>query len=64
MWKPPGIARLAALPTWHLRAQQQARRNALVASTALAGRRKERDEAEAFLERHLAARAGGRSRTA
>ena len=35
---------------WPVESQQQARRNALVAGTALAQARKERDEVEEFLE--------------
>jgi hypothetical protein len=37
---------------WPVASQQQARRNALVASTALAQRRHERLEVERFLEEH------------
>lgn len=47
------------LATWHVRSAERSRVNALHASTALAGRRRERDDADAFLERHLAARAVG-----
>ena len=39
-----------ALAGWPVSSQQAARRNALVASTALAERRRERLEVEAFLE--------------
>ena len=35
--------------TWPVESQHRARRNALVASTALAGLRQERDEVEEFL---------------
>jgi hypothetical protein len=43
--------------TWPVRSQQGSRRNALVASTALTQRRRERDEVEEFLAgRALAAR--------
>ena len=45
------------LATWHVRSAERSRHNAMVAATALAGRRAERDDVEAFLERHLAARA-------
>ncbi len=45
------------LATWHLRSAERSRHNAMVAATALAGRRAERDDVEAFLQRHLAARA-------
>jgi hypothetical protein len=41
------------LAGWHVRSQQQARRNALVASTALTRQRIERDEVEAFLAWHV-----------
>ncbi len=37
---------------WHVDSQQQARRNALTASTALIERSHERREVEAFLESH------------
>ena len=46
-----------ALVAWPLSSQHAACRNALVASTALAERRREREEVEDFLERHHAARA-------
>lgn len=39
-----------AVTDWPVRSQQAARRNALVASTALADRRRERLEVEAFLD--------------
>lgn len=42
----------------HLSSQEPARRNALVACTALAERRRERLEVEEFLETYLADRAG------
>ncbi len=38
-----------SLLRWPVQAQQGSRRNALVASTALAQRRRERDEVEEFL---------------
>lgn len=40
------------LARWSEASQQQARRNAMVASTALAARRSERDEVDAFLAAH------------
>ena len=49
------IAQEAAL--WPVRSQLASRRNALVACTALAERRREREEVEDFLEHHLASRA-------
>lgn len=53
-WRP--VVHLAG---WHIRSQHEARRNALVASTALAKRRKERIEVEEFLDRRLAERRPG-----
>jgi hypothetical protein len=43
--------------SWHVRSAERSRQNAMVAATALAALRAERDDAEAFLERHLAAKA-------
>jgi hypothetical protein len=40
---------VAAAATWHVASQQHARRNALVASTALVERRRELREVEEFL---------------
>ena len=48
------------LATWHVRSVERARVNALVASTALVGRRRERDEAEEFLEWYLSGRAAAK----
>jgi hypothetical protein len=48
---------LLGLTRWHVHSQQTARRNALVACTALAGQRRELDEVEEFLASHAAARA-------
>jgi hypothetical protein len=45
---------LATAATWHVASQHHARRNALVASTALAQQRRERDEVEQFLAAHAA----------
>lgn len=42
--------------TWHLRSQHHARRNALVASTALMQRRRELTEVDDFLAAHDARR--------
>lgn len=39
---------VTALRTWPVASQQQARRNAMIASTALAQRRAERDDVEDF----------------
>lgn len=40
---------ISALTRWPAESQQQARRNAMIASTALARRRAEHDDVEAFL---------------
>lgn len=40
---------VSALTRWPVESQQRARRNAMVASTALARRRAEHDEVEEFL---------------
>jgi hypothetical protein len=50
--RPSLPAVLSALTGWPHRSQQHARRNALVAATALTRRRIERDEVEAFLLAH------------
>ena len=44
----------ASAASWHVTSQHRARRNALVASTALMQRRREIDEVEAFLAGHAA----------
>jgi hypothetical protein len=44
------------IATWHVTSQQQARRNALVASTALTQRRRELLDVEEFLAEHAARR--------
>lgn len=43
----------AAVGRWHISSQHRARRNALVAATALAQRRRERLEVEEFLASHV-----------
>jgi hypothetical protein len=48
---------VSAAAQWHVTSQQQARRNALVASTALTARRQEQREVEDFLA-ELEARRG------
>jgi hypothetical protein len=48
MTSPRSLVRWAL--SWPETSQQQARRNALVAGTALAQARRERDEVEEFLE--------------
>ena len=45
---------VSAAATWHVNSQQRARRNALVASTALSQRRLERIDVEEFLAAHAA----------
>lgn len=47
---------LGALAQWAVRSQEQARRNAMAACTALAARRLERDEVDAYVAAALAAR--------
>lgn len=47
-----------SLSRWHLHSQEAARRNALVACTALAERRREVVEVEEFLAAHAADRVG------
>lgn len=47
---------VVAVATWPVTSQQRARRNALVASTALTARRSELREVEDFLARHAARR--------
>jgi len=54
-WPPMLVLEAAA--GWGEGSQQQARRNALVASTALLQRRQERIEVEEFLVDHAARRA-------
>ena len=46
---------LEAAAAWPVTSQQTARRNALVGSTALAARRRELQEVEAYLADHAAA---------
>ncbi len=48
-----------ALTQWPFRSQEGARRNALVACTALAEKSRERVEVEEFLAHHAALRAAG-----
>ncbi len=45
---------VGAAATWHVTSQQRARRNALVASTALTASRRERMDVEDFLAEHAA----------
>jgi hypothetical protein len=47
---------LGAVAQWATRSQEQARRNAMAACTALAARRLERDEVNAYVAAALAAR--------
>ena len=51
MWKPDPWIPVREIARWHVTTQNGARRNALLASTALAQRRKERHEVEQFLSR-------------
>ncbi len=50
---------VSAAATWHVTSQQQARRNALVASTALTQRRRELRDVEDFLAEHAARTTSG-----
>lgn len=49
---PTPRAILRAVTHWHIDSQQTARRNALVATTALTERRRERQDVEEFLALH------------
>jgi hypothetical protein len=51
MWKPDPWTPLRELARWHVTTQIGARRNALLACTALAQRRREHDDVEKFLSR-------------
>lgn len=58
------LSSVATLLRWPVESQQISRRNALLASTALAQVRAERDDVESFLEAHhrrVAAAAGHRN---
>lgn len=50
---------LGLVSQWPVRSQQVARRNAMVACTALADRRRELEDVEEFLARHAETRAAG-----
>lgn len=52
----PTLSALQPLVAWHLRSHVVSRRNALVASTALAERRRERLEVEEYMVGYLARR--------
>ena len=56
MTLPPTWSALRPLVEWHVRSHLAARRNALIASTALAQRRRERIEVEEFMAVYLDAR--------
>lgn len=56
MTTPHAIVR--AVLWWHVESQQQARRNALLASTAMARLSHDRRETEEFLSAHARRRAG------
>lgn len=45
-------ARVDGLVHWHVRSHEEARRNAMVATTQLLQRRYEREDVEEFLRRH------------
>jgi hypothetical protein len=49
MWKPDLWKSVREPARWHVNSQFGARRNALLARTALAERRRERDDVEQFL---------------
>ncbi len=58
--------RVHVLARWHVRSHEVSRRNAMIATTALAQRRFEREEVEEFLRRHRRsydARAANAART-
>lgn len=50
MLKPRILNSLRPVTRWHLRSQQVSRRNALLATTALEARRRQRVEVDEFLE--------------
>ncbi len=52
MWRATRPS-IQGLIQWHVRSQQVARRNAMIASTALAERRRERIEVDEFLHSYL-----------
>ena len=52
---------ISAAALWHLTSQQQSRRNALVASTALTKRRRELLDVEEFLAAHAGDGLAGRT---
>ena len=52
---------ISTVSQWHVRSQQVARRNALVACTALAQRRQELLEVEEFLASHAARAAASKT---
>ena len=58
----PRTALAVCLDRWSTASQQHARRNAMIASTALARRRAEREDVEEFLA-GLPTRPGGEPRT-
>jgi len=51
MWKPDLWRPVREVARWHVTTQFGARHNALLACTALAQRRRERDDVEQFLSR-------------
>jgi len=62
MWIPSAWLSLRDLLTWHTLSQVGARRNALIASTELIQRRREKREVEEFLRDSEAQQRAGDSR--
>ena len=62
MLKPPVIHSLRPVLNWHFRSQHVSRRNALVASTALAAKRRQQIEVDEFLEALPSRRVGPATR--
>ena len=62
--KVSGSTLVQAVTQWHVRSVHGSQRNALLACTADAERRRERIEVEEFLDRHLAAKEAERARRA
>lgn len=56
MLTPRTLPSLRRVTEWHVRSQQVSRRNALIASTALAARRRELIEVDEFLDNHRSSR--------
>jgi len=56
MLTPRTLPSLRRVTEWHVRSQQVSRRNALIASTALAARRRELIEVDEFLDNRRSSR--------